>query len=336
LEDEASVASLPSVVKLKETSRPLDSCRLDPVLDWVQVQVTLPTPSQHRHLRARAPRHWGNVFFHPVEGQHSSRVFIFRVQNPQGPDQLMSDLQELLADPSARLREESVQIVGIEIALDAYPERPNRELLVDATVQMIWHVAQPPHGTLLMTEPDHYRANPLRRSIRQALQDGWSLNIAPGGRKGESKLGPSCSVDRLRAYVKDYDTVPVEEEGTLAKGEPHQPLPEHQQRARLERTLLGNKAPFKTIDEWRSYRFEKQAGLFAMCVSDPDSSSFMKILHSAVPMGKPLDLDRRAARRRVSRAGTLRDSLLNERIRVSLRRLTRAQRAGIRTPTPPS
>lgn len=299
---------------------PLWKCELRPTLDWVQLEITLPSPSQPRHLRQRLPSNWGNVYVHPVEGEHSSRQFILRVQNPAGANAVLGELQTIGAPGQRPLTEDDVRVVGIEIALDAYPSGGDRELALDAAVHMIRHLAVPPNGELVITSPEHYTAEPRARILRAALCEGWSVNIAPGGRTHESKLGLASQVDALRCYLKDYDSTPEN---------PYQPLPLHLHRARLERTLLGTAAPFTTLTEWRDFRFETLATMFAMCRSDPTASEFMKVLRSAgTPLGRPDDGKRRDSHRRLRRPGTLRDTALNDRIRVALRKLTRAQRRG--------
>lgn len=298
---------------------PLWRCTLKPELDWIQIRVTLPAPSQFRHVRNRMPKQWGNVFVHPVEGEHSSSAFSFRVQNPAGPDALMTEVQKLLLPGQPAIQEEAVQVQGVEVALDAYSE-DDPELLTDAAFHMAWHIARPPLGQLLITEPQHYRAAVLERSVRQALLEGWSLNLGPRDLRDALSFDPGTPWDALRGYVKRHDT---------RDGKRYDLLAVNEHRARLERTLLGSSSPFSTIAGWRSFKFHELAPLFAMCQTDPAASAFLKMMHRAAgPLGKPDSPQKRNAHRRIRRAGTLRDLALNERIRVALRKLTRSQGCG--------
>lgn len=299
---------------------PLWNCDLRPALDWVQIELTLPTPSQHRHVRARMPAHWSNTYIHPVEGERSSRQFILRVHNPSGPDKLMTDLQMLVQPGQRELRPDDVRVVGVEVALDAYALHDDPELLVDAAFHMVWNLARPPAGQALVTEPQHYHAAAGHRTVRQALREGWSINVGRTELKRESTMGLNAHVDAVRCYLKNYDS---NEQGR------YQALDQSQWRARIERTLIGTTCPFTTIAAWRAYRFESLAPMFAMCRTDPSASEFMKLLQSAGgPLGRADDDEKRAAHRRLRRTGTLRDIPLNDRIRTSFRKLTRAQARG--------
>lgn len=291
------------------STSPLWRCRFEPKVDWVELRVILASPSQFRHVRDRLPAHWRRTFIHPEEGQHSSRIFTFRVQDPEGPDAVLRELQ-VLAPEGGAIGEEDIVIKGVEVALDAYLDDDGPVSLADVAFYMAWHLARPPEGQLLITEPRRYRAAAQARTTRQALAEGWTLNC--GARDAD---------DGMRAYVKQHDT---------RDGLSYASLPAGEHRARLERRLMGSAAPFRTIGEWRAFRFEKLAPLFYMCMPDPGASDFMKLLHSAAgPLGKPDAPGKRAGHRRLSRPGTRRDAELNDsRIRVALRKLTTAQRCG--------
>lgn len=183
-----------------------------------------------------------------------------------------------------------------------------------------WHLAHPPRGQALITEPEHFHAASNRRTVREALRDGWTINVGCIERWREPLMGLSDHVDALRCYCKKQDS---------NAGGRYINLPPEQWRARIERTLNGTAMPFTTLAEWRAFRFEKLAKMFAMIETDPDASDFMKLLHSAGgPLGAPESASRRQAHRRQRRPGTRRDSALNDKIRVAMRKLTRSQRRG--------
>ena len=122
-----------------------------------------------------------------------------------------------------------------------------------------------------------------------------------------------------RFYLKDYDTV---------DGVSYAQLPADQWRARYENTLTGEAVPFRTIKEWRDFKFESMAkDMFAMIMPAPTRSPLVAMVQARmVQLGRrPDSYKRRLSDRRQRGGSTRRDSFTNDRIRQALRSLTASQ-----------
>lgn len=296
--------------------RPLDGYRVRASIDWVEVLVTLPAPSQFRHVRARAPAHWGGLFVDAVDGVTSSQRFQFRIQNPGPPSQVLRELQSLSPD-NQPIHESNVQLVGLEIAVDFIPESDHqRGQLAHVAAYLHEHMAKPPNGPHRLRHQGRYQAAAGRQAITAALGEGWSLTI-----------GEEDASDSARFYRKDYDTRPEQS---------YAPLPPAQHCARMERTLTGKACPITTLADWRAFRFETLAGKFALVLPAQDATPLTTIMRAAwgPALGTPDDPKKRAHHRRQAAPATRRDTILNARIRQALRdltdRTTRAESAEIR------
>ena len=290
------------------------------VVDWVEVRVRLPRPSQPRHVRARmaaALPHWGAPPYVVAETSSPTGTavsFTFRVQDPLGPDRLLADLQLLGQDGERPLTEGDIEIVAIEVALDVYPSvrtRPASDLARVAHYLHLHH-ARPPKGTVRVTGPDGGSIIWNHGDVQAALRAGKTINT-----------GDVTSNHRSRCYVKTHDTV---------DGKSYAPVALSEHRARLEITLAADLVPFATIAGWRSFAFPKLSKQLALRKSiEPDAGRTSPLARLLLPMvrrGKPDSEEARLAHRRLHKATSRADTVANKRIRTALERLTRQQRSG--------
>lgn len=275
------------------------------VIDWIEVDVALSKPSQHRHVRDRMAGTFGNTYAHPLEGEQSSRTFRIRVQNPTSSAQFMRDIQCMSLPGQPPITESDVSVVAIEIALDAHQADAGNASLAKATAFFLNRLVHLPAGAKVITRQDHRRSIATRGDLLAALAEGCSVN-----------LGEPGADHRVRAYVKNYDT-----QGDTA----YMQLPQSEHRARLEVTLRGDQMPFKTVAEWRAFRFEGLGSeFFAMCRPEEREGLLGLLLQRQVFLGRAPDAPKvRPSDRRKRPLATRRDTATNERIRDALRGLTR-------------
>lgn len=279
-------------------------------IDWIEFCVTLQSPSQFRHVQARLLDVWGKLYVTPVDGPASSSSFIFKVQDPIGPDQFMRDLQAMALLGEPPITENDVKVTGIEVALDAYVPGSDRQMLAMAGTYFLRYQAHPPEGNPRITADEFAcEAGTLKEIFESFMDYKSSINCGPEG------------ADRTcRFYLKDYNT---------RDGVSYKPLRLEQYSARFENTLRGKAVPFTTVAGWRKYRFERDlADLFALVVVDSKCGSFISAMNDhRLQLGQRPDQTAAGVKNRRKRAAfTRRDSKLNDRIRQSLRALTRAQR----------
>lgn len=294
--------------------RPLHGFRTHACVDWIELLVTLPAPSQFRYIQARAPAHWGKVFVNAVDGDASSKRFQLRIQNPGPSAQVFHELQRLSAH--GPILAENVAIAGLEIAVDFIPTTTGHHDLAHAVAYLHEHLAKPPDSQHRLLHQGRYQAAARRATIVAALREGHSLSI-----------GTKDADDCVRLYVKDYDT---------RHGLSYAPLPPELHRARMERTLRQAACPFVTLADWRAFRFETLAEHFAMVLPTQDATPLTTAMRAAwgPTLGRPDDPKKRSGHRRQSARATRRDTPLNEKIRQALRDLSKrtatAESAGIR------
>lgn len=289
------------------------------VVDWVEVRVTFAGLTQPRHIRNRirqALPHWGKPPYIRADTSASSRTarsFIWRVQDPASPDKLIAEVQMLRRPGDLPITESSIEIVAVEVALDAYPRTAEAHTRLAHTALHLWrYLARPPAGPYRMCRPkhDHRRseAAPSPAAMLAGLSSGHTIN-----------WGDETGNHRTRQYVKTHDTI---------NGASYQELPADHHRARSEITLAGDQVPFRTLADWRSFQFDKLAPWFALRreTDQDDRSPLHRAIRERSPIGRTDSPKTRTQHRRLTRADTAADTLANERIRAALRGLTRQQR----------
>lgn len=277
-------------------------------IDWIDFLVKLPRPSQFRHLQARTAKHWGKVFFTEVDGTNG-KAWKFRLQNPPGPDQFMKEIQAMVRPGDAALTEQDISVVGIEIALDFYHATNDRQALIHTALHCIRHQARPLAVGPRITRTGEVVTPSHPYELCQALSD----------RKSTIHTGQKGDDHTCRFYFKDYDSF---------HGKRYADLPPEKWCARFENTLTGNAVPFKTIQEWRDFKFESMSkDLFAMVMPTPATNELVASLQA-----RKIQLGRRpeshvppGTERRQRGAFTCRDSVMNDKIRQALRSLTARQ-----------
>ena len=294
------------------------------VIDWVILRITLPSESQFRHLRNKLLPVFGKLFVKPCGGNDASLDFDITFQNPISPDWILSGLQSLAFNNGQRLCEANIKVVGLELALDLYARSAdNSALLTIAALHMCVHHARP-LGSLRITKPKHFFVPTTKHDTFRELDAGYTAHTGENG--GDHTT---------RHYVKRHDTM---------DGVRYATLPVTQHRARFENTWRGNHTqPFKTLDEWRNFRFESLAQHFAL-VKPSATIGMAALLQGRVQqLGRPLNRgvdephhqdamakSRLPNYRRKRAAGTKRDTQTNEKIRQALRNLTQTQAKIIR------
>ena len=305
---------------------PMEGFRVHACVDWIELLVRLPAPSQFRHVRARAPAHWGKVFVQAVEGNATSRQFNLRIQNPGPPTRVLRELQSLSPNDMP-IHDHDVQVTGLEVAVDFIPEtEEQRAHLAHVAAYLHEHMAKPPSGPhrLLFS----YRLPVSGETTGEVTGAGGRAAIVSALSAGRSLvIGEEDAPDSARFYRKDYDTRP---------GQSYAPLPPAQHCARMERTLTGKACPITTLASWRAFRFEPLAAMFALVLPTRDTTSLTATMRDAwgPALGTPDDPNKRQRHRRQAAPATRRDTVLNARIRQALRdltdRTTRAESAEIR------
>lgn len=289
-----------------DLSGALNGVRLKCVVDWICFEVRLSRPSQFRHVQDRMVGSFGKVYVEPVGDMSSGTVFRFKVQDPGPPDQFMKDVQCLRRPDEPWIREADITLLAFEVALDGYLEGSDRSKLALTSCYFLNRLVKLPAAHLRLTSPGHFKAPASPRDLHQALMDECSANI--GERDAEH---------RVRAYVKHYDS---------RNGTRYHQLPVVEHRARLEVTLSGTLMPIRSIDEWRSYRFELLAMYFAMCRPVEVSEHATLLQHRKLLLGRAPDSPKvRPSDRRKRPPASRRDSVTNQKIRDALRALSKRQ-----------
>lgn len=277
-------------------------------IDWLKFVVTLQSLTQFRHLQARSQKIWGKTHFTEVPGS-GAKSWKFTVQNPKSPAQFMEDVQCMKVAGDRPITEEDIQITGVEIALDVYHAKGDRAALIGVVSHLLRHQAHPPMGEPRITGQGTCKSPTRTVEVLDALHVG-GVTI---------RTGPRYADHTCRYYFKDYDTV---------KGVKYASLPQDKWRARFENTLVGKAAPFRTMQEWRDFKFESLSNhYFSMVMPVAAPTALVTSLQALrLQLGRrPDSFKIRPSDRRKRGACTRRDSDLNDKIRQALRGLTHAQ-----------
>lgn len=292
-----------------------ENYRFRAVIDWVKVRVTLSSPSQFRHVQDRLLTIFGKLYIVACEGNASSLRFDITFQDPGGPALIMQGLQSALQGDGPALKESDVQVIGLELALDLYSHTNDPASLAVAALHMAVHHAHPP-GRARVTRPKQYFVPVNKREILAELDAGYTLNA------GAKNASHTC-----RYYVKRQDTI---------DGVPYETLPLSKHRARFENTWQGDLTPpFKTMAEWRNFRFESLSERFALVATTPTTGMAALLQVRSTQLGRTLDKTGDKPRhpdamaksrlpnyRRQKAPNTQRDTVTNEKMRQALRNLT--------------
>jgi hypothetical protein len=296
--------------------------RFDAVIDWIEVKVVLPRPSQFRHVRDLLAQ-WGRPHVRAYPDRETTNTFSFRVQDPPGPAWLLRGLQCLCMPGDPPITEHQVTILAVEIALDARSVNQDDEALTGMAMRLFYrqalHAPSALGPRICPPRESGEAAGPPRhaKDVRHALELGWS--IRDGERGAEFEQG---------WYVKRADSKP---------GKPYVPLAHRQHRARAEVTLRGPALPFTTLAEWRAFRFESLRDPFFAWRVPHNNSTETGLFGTGRRLGL-LDTAHRPAGRRAAgfparivdprrktRPGTSPDHQLHQQVKNALERLTRAQ-----------
>ncbi len=293
-----------------------ENFRFKAVIDWVKVRVTLASASQFRHVQSRLIPIFGKLHVKACDGNDSSLRFDITFQDPDGPNSIMPGLQSALRGDGPALKETDVQVIGLELALDLYSRTSDPASLAAAALHMAVHHAHPPPGPARATKPKKYFVPATKSDIFAELNAGFTLNA---GAKNASHTS--------RYYVKKKDTI---------DGVPYTLLPSSQHRARFENTWRGDLTPpFKTMAEWRNFRFESLSEQFALVTPLPTTGLAALLQDRITQLGRTLDRTGGELRhpdamaksqlpsyRRKRASNTQRDTPTNQKIRQALRNLT--------------
>ncbi len=306
-------------------AHPLAEFRLATSVDWVHVRVTFHQSTHHRHVRRRMesagliPGHVDHV---DAPHDKPARVIATRIQDPGTPAEFMRKIQALAPHGADPIRERDIEILGVEIALDAKARTlKDHANLANVAAHFIHHLAHPPSENIRITPGanlDVSRPQNLM-AYRCALRDGWSVNIG-------NQVDPCC----IRAYVKNYDSNAKDRYAALGNWRDHS--------GRIEVTLSGGMCPITTVQQWRSFKFESLARHFAMVKPKGTlSPTHLNLLDWQAQLGTVKDTNGKAQNRRMGRTDTCRDTALNQRIADALRALTKKTKsAGIHENADPS
>ena len=301
------------------SGHPLAGYNVVAVIDRLRVRVVLAQPTQAHVLFKQLPKQWQASFVVAVGGRPSNTdtTFEFWIQDPPGPDALEGEFNNL---PGHYRPVEPVAIIAVETAIDHYPGGTVGQLdLESASIYLAKNLAKPPSNPGRVTWVEHYPSGRRRprfmaladpRDAREALVQGATIQI-----------GQQDSQDCARVYAKTYDSV---------EGESYAALPNALHRVRLERTLSGELCPFRSFDEWRTFKFDSLISRFKLrqfvkssVVPEPLQQKRRQLCCS----GLPDDAAKRRAHKRNTPRSTSADRVSYELYRAALRRLTTAQGA---------
>ena len=300
--------------------------RFSATIDWIDVRVTLKKATNFQTVQRKFPSLTVEKPFvkpcAPDSKNNTTAVFTIRIQDPTSPASVQRQLDQL----SEQLPFTApAHITGVEVSLDAFlgVEAYRGDLLGEMAVQLFnshaklvgdWRVL----GRIgSMGEVRH--PTTLQELRAAMVRDG--LTVFVGGKDADITQ---------RFYFKRTD-------GSAKATELHRFLPESEHRARCEVTLRNSACPFRIIEEWQSFKFERLSKYFkfrSLKALGSDPTSFDTIRHRmrstmvrlSPDSGNPRDAEKVSKllkeHRRTSDPNREADTELNDRSYDALRGLT--------------
>ena len=276
-------------------------CRVEALVDWVNVLVSLKNASNGASLNAFCNREFGiNAHFEARdEGPgKAATTFVMSIQEPASWKQIREILDALNEGrPFAR----EPLVTAIEVSLDAYVEGADQVDLGKLTAAR--------YRFMQCDLSDNHRFSG-RKGRKLDVEGIWlpslERNLA-GGRN--IVIGDRDAEKSQRLYVKSTD-----------KGGKIE-LEREQWRSRMELTLRGVAVPFGTSQEGREFRFESLAKYFATRTPRDDLESFRRMIldHHAQPGRRRKE----RIQRRWYLSSTIADKESNAIVYNALRKLSR-------------
>lgn len=168
----------------------LSEYRVEAVIDWINLRVSLKAPTQFRYIK-EAIRHTGaeGVFVRPLERKREScRVFRITIQHPSR----RTTIERAIGAVHSTFAVEAISVVGLEVSLDLYPRTPDRlkrHKLLAVVQRHLWvdPAILASRGALRQIwespdDPDDYRTLIVPASTNRVWNFGTATTYA--GRKG--------------------------------------------------------------------------------------------------------------------------------------------------------
>lgn len=287
-------------------------CRVEAVVDWINVQVHLETASNGGSLNRFCNLERGiNAHFSALDkgpGQ-AATMFVMSIQDPSSWHHIQDVLDTLDAvHPFAA----TPVVTAIEVSLDAYAD--------GATVADLAELTARRYRFMQRDVSDNHRFSG-RKGRKLDVEGIWLPSIEKHLANGRNiVIGDRLAEKSQRLYVKTTD-----------KGGEIQ-LDREQWRSRMELTLRGVAVPFDTIEEGREFKFESLSKYFATRAPRDDLESFQRMVLDRRP--QPGSRRKEPVKRRWYASSTIADGESNAIAYSALRKLSRhmnpRQRGGYR------
>jgi hypothetical protein len=290
--------SLP--IALSEKDKPYEKYRFRAVIDFIKLKIVTVQPSNFNTVRTRMETQYVDAL---NEGAGKAATeFIVTIQEPTSWTNIHKMLEKFTWDhPLAA----PIEVVGIEIALDAYSRANDRDELVDMTALFYKFAAK------LVSEN--------RRTSGEGKHSGQGISTYRGLRSRLDKgfniyVGDETDAVKQHMYLKE----------TNHRNKIVEVLPDAERRARTEFTLTGSELPHSSLADWENHDFTKEADFFKYRKLKSELR-----LHSSAAVMNIAQVGARKTRKRecggtrLYSVNTVADTALNDLAYSALRELTR-------------
>lgn len=274
-----------------------DAYKINAVVDWVKLRIELQTPSNFETVRRRL----GVPHVKPLDkgSGGAATIFTFKIHDPTSLPSVREQLEKLTHDhPLAKPPE----VIGIEVALDAYSKANDMAELQDMAKRFYRHAACMVSGVRRAAKDFKGSGKALvnERDVLRALEQDFNIYI-----------GHMTDAEMQHIYVKTTDNG-------------GKPLPVGEYRARMEITLKGDKLPFTSLDGWESFDMKALSKYFKFRRTKEDLNPFAAAgLKGVAQVGERKPRAHPDRRARLFSSSSVADTALNAKAYDSLRRLTK-------------
>ena len=282
------------------TTRQYGNYRFRAVVDWIRVKIVTQQPTNFDTVRRRMEV----PFATPIDegAGKAATEFTVTIQDPTSWADIEETIAKLTHDHPLAV---PVEVIGIELSMDAYSRTNNREELVDMVARFYKYSTVIVSGNRRTSGKGKHSSQGIEtfRGLRNRIQDGFNIYI-----------GSITDPTYQHMYLKE----------TNKKDNVVENLPDSERRARSEFTFSGNDLQHSSLADWHEHDFTSEARCFKYRKLRQNLSPYARagVMHLA-QIGEKKARRRSVGGTRLYSVSTLADTKMNALTYSALRELTK-------------
>ena len=284
--------------------RPYSNYRFRAVVDWVHLRIVTKNPTNFSTLRNRM-----GIPYAKAANEQPGKVateFDFRIQEPTSWNEVCKTLEKFTHDhPLAA----PVEVIGIEIAFDAYSDQEDPTSLVDIVAHFYKFAATMVSDNRRTSGAGANSSEGIVvfKALRKRLSEGFNIYV-----------GNDSDPLMQHLYVKKTN----HSNNTVVQ------LPRNECRGRMEIKITGEALPHRYLTDWMEHDFTTEADFFKFRkLKEIDNPAIAHAVEYIAQVGAKNSRSVPGGGTRLYSVNTRADEVLNALSYSALRELTRRMNA---------